>query len=440
MNDNYELAREQEYNLIGALLKDPAKIEAVAEIVKPEDFANHSLAAAYAAMLNLRERGMGVDSVTLGDELERHGKLEDFAVGSFNGRWALADLRSNFRGELPETYAVKILDYSAKRQALELFSLGATWASNERTSDDLIADIVKRLAEVRVPNAKANLHNQTFKEALSQNYDEVSNGNVSFVPTGFYDLDRAFDNGLYAPDFMIVAGRPGTGKTALMLSVAMNAAKKGKRVVMFSLEMSNGQIVMRAASMETGIAFGAMRSRKMSAEQKTKYNEFIEEFEDLPLHLNDLPAITINTMRTTLRGIESVHGKIDLVVVDYLQLQGADGRHDNRQGEVSEVSRGLKAIAKDFNVPVLAGAQLSRAIENRAEKRPVLSDLRESGSLEQDADIVAFIYTSDEYKDTGQTDLIVAKHRNGKVGTITLKFIKEQTKFENATSRMVNVR
>ena len=186
--------------------------------------------------------------------------------------------------------------------------------------------------------------------------------------------------------------------------------------------------------METGIPFGVMRGRKMNDEQKVKYNQFIEDFEKLPIHLNDLPAISVNAMRQTLYEIIAIHGAVDLVIVDYLQLQGVDGKFDNRQGEVSSISRGLKAMAKELNVPILAGAQLSRAIEKRAvdERRPVLSDLRESGSIEQDSDIVAFIYVADSYNSKDNTtDIIIAKHRNGPVGTISLKFLKEKTQFAN---------
>ena len=435
MTETMELARQQEENLIGALLKDPSQLEMVKSIVQPDDFHVHALGWAYGAMLSLQERGLGVDSVTLGDELERHGHAQDFVIGGFTGRIALADIRANFKGDHPKSYANKVLGYAAKRRMLEEMSIGANWMNNGREPDEIRNDMIRRLTDIRVPNAKANQHTQTFKEALSQNWDEVNNGNVNYVPTGFIDIDKALNNGMYAPDFMIIAGRPGTGKTSFMLSVAMNAAKAGKRVVMFSLEMSNSQIIMRSASMETGIPFGIMRSRKMNDKQKELYNKFIEDFEALPIHLNDLPSITVNVMRQTLYEIIAIHGDVDLVLVDYLQLQGVDAKFGNRQEEVSSISRGLKMICKEFDVPVLAGAQLSRAIEQRAEKRPVLSDLRESGSLEQDSDIVTFIYVADEYKETGATDIIFAKNRNGPVGTIPLKFMKERTKFVNVSTR-----
>jgi len=435
MTETFELARTQEENLIGALLKDPSQLELVGAIVQPPDFYNHVLGWTYGAMLALRERGMGIDSVTVGDELERHGKMSDFEINGQCGRLALTDLRTNFKGDHPKSYALKVLGYAAKRNMIQEFNQGATWAVNGREAAEIRDDVIRRLTDIKVPNAHINKHTQTFKESLSQNYDEVNNGNVDIVPTKFYDIDRALDGGLYAPDFMILAGRPGQGKTSLLLSVAMNAAKNKKRVVVFTLEMSNSQITMRAISMETGIPFGAMRGRKMTDEQKRLYNQAIEDFESLPLHLCDLAAISIDAMRQNLSEIQAIHGKIDLVIVDYIQLMGVVGKYGNRQEEVSSISRGLKATGKDFNVPVLAAAQLSRAVEQRAEKKPILSDLRESGSLEQDSDIVAFLHVPDEMQPEKQS-LIFAKNRHGAVGAFDLIFRKSITKFENATNRL----
>lgn len=434
MNDNLSLAREQEENLIGALLKSPDKLVMVSEILQPDDFQNNALGWAYDAMLSLQERGLHVDSVTVGDELELHGKMQEFIIGGKVGRIALGDLRTNFKGDHPESYAVKILNYAAKRRMMQEFSLGANWALNGREASEIRDDMIRRLTDVRVPNALIDKHTQTFREALSQNYDEVNNGNVAFVPTGFIDLDRTLDGGLYAPDFMILAGRPGRGKTSLLLSIALNAAKAGKRIAIFSLEMSNQQVIMRMISMETGIPFGAMRGRKLTSAQKDQYNQALECLEDYPIHLNDMPAITPNQIRYKLRQLEAVHGKMDLVIVDYLQLQGADIDSYSREQEVSSVSRGLKAIAKEFSAPVLAAAQLNRAVENRAEKKPQLSDLRESGAIEQDSDIVAFLHTPDE-SCPSVVDVIIAKHRNGSVGKISLQFQAARTKFENLYGR-----
>lgn len=435
MATTIDLAHDQEEAVIGALLKQPEKIGLVRAIISTNDFSIQRFGWAYESMLDLHERGLHIDAVTLGDELERHDKMQEFG-----GRLALSVLRENNRWDNPESYAVKILDYAAKRRLLEEAGMMATWSNNGRDASAIRDDMMKRLAEIKVPNFQANQHTQTMKEALSQNWDTVNNGNPNGVKTGFIDLDNLLDDGLYPPDFMIIAGRPGDGKTSLLLSVAKNAAESGKQVAVFSLEMSNEQVVMRIISMETGIPFGAMRRGRMKKEQWDLYNSAVEKYENLPLYLNDLPAITVSQMRKVLMELQALYGKMDLIIVDYLQLQGSDNDHNTREQEVSEVSRGLKGIAKEFNAPVLAAAQLSREVEKRSEKRPVLSDLRESGSIENDADIVAFIYRPEKYeKDAVKqnvAEIIFAKHRNGAVGSIELIFRSALTRFENAATRM----
>ena len=430
-----ELAYEQEESVIGALLKQPDKIELVKSIVAPDCFFVQRFRWVYESMLSLHERGLHIDAVTVGDELERHGHMQELG-----GRMALSTLRENNRWDNPESYAVKILDYAAKRELLEQAGVMATWSNNGRDASAIRDDMMKRLSEIRVPNHRASQHTQTMKEALSKNWDTVNNGNPHGVKTGFIDIDQLLDDALYPPDFMVIAGRPGDGKTSLLLSIAKNAAESGKRVAVFSLEMSNEQVVMRIISMETGVPFGAMRRGRMTREQWGKYNSAVEKYENLPLYLNDLPAITISQIQRVLRELQALHGKIDLVLVDYLQLGGADNKHNTREQEVSEVSRGLKAVAKEFDVPVLAAAQLSRAVEQRAEKRPVLSDLRESGSIENDADIVAFIYRPEKYdvntSKHGIAEIILAKHRNGAVGTVELLFRSALTRFENLATKM----
>lgn len=429
------LAYDQEEAVIGALLKKPEKIELVKSIISVDCFFIQRFGWAYQSMLDLHERGLHIDAVTVGDELERHGRMQEFG-----GRMALSVLRENNRWDNPESYAVKILDYAAKRTLLEQAGLMAAWSNNGRDASAIRDDMIKKLADIRVPNHRANQHTQTMKEALSQNWDTVNNGNQNCIKTGFIDFDHILDDGLCAPDFMVIAGRPGDGKTSLLLSIAKNAAEAGKKVVVFSLEMSNEQVVMRIISMETGVPFGAMRRGRMTREQWELYNSAVEKYESLPLYLNDLPAITISAMRRVLMELQSLYGMMDLVIVDYLQLQGADGKHNTREQEVSEVSRGLKVIAKEFDVPVLAAAQLSRAVEQRSEKRPLLSDLRESGSIENDSDIVAFIYRPEKYDAKSDkhniAEIIVAKHRNGAVGSIELFFRSSLTRFENAATKM----
>jgi replicative DNA helicase len=255
------------------------------------------------------------------------------------------------------------------------------------------------------------------------------------------DLDRLL-GGLQPSDFLIVAGRPGSGKTAFMLSAAKNAAQKYKKhVAVFSLEMSSEQLVQRIIAQETGIDSQRLRTGKLNEEEWPLFTHAIEVLGDTIIFLDDTPALTPLQLRTKCRRLH-LEFQLDLILVDYLQLMSSGVRSENRVQEVSYISRNLKVLARELNVPVLAAAQLSRAIEQRTDKEPVLSDLRESGSLEQDADIVMFIHRPELYeKDTLKQNLAqikVAKHRNGPTGTIELVFRSQIAKFENAATYQVS--
>ena len=388
---------------------------------------------------------MGIDVITVGDELERNGMMADFGIGGKSGRNALAYIREEgFPGNAP-TYANNVLDYAAKRRQIELCKRGYQWAENGRSASEISKDLIAAFSDVRVPNHTADTHTMTLGEAVGVASDETiksSEGGRKIVPTGFCDLDRLLDDGACAPDVHILAARPGQGKTALLLNMAHNAVKGGKRVAFFTLEMANIQLAMRLIAMESGVSFGDQRKGNLSSEGWEKYYDTIKNIEHLPLYLCDLPAISVRQMSRTLRTLEARYGEMDMVMMDYLQLADAEGRYETRQLEVSKVMSGLKVLAKDFDVPIWAAAQLSRAVELRADKRPILSDLRESGSIENDADLVAFIYRPDQYEaDTaknGIAEIIIAKHRNGRVGKEDLLFRKELTKFENCTKRHVN--
>jgi replicative DNA helicase len=261
------------------------------------------------------------------------------------------------------------------------------------------------------------------------------------VPTGFIDLDRLL-GGLQPSDFLIIAGRPGQGKTSFLMSVAKFAAQIHKKhVAIFSMEMSNEQIVQRLISQETGIDSQMLRLGRLDSSQWPLFVQSIEVLGDTRIFLDDTPAITPTQMRAKSRRLHMEH-HLDLIVVDYLQLMGSDYRVNNRVQEVSYISRNLKVLARELNVPVLAAAQLSRAVEQRTGKRPVLSDLRESGSLEQDSDIVMFIYRQEENGidslTKNVTEIMVAKHRNGPTGSVDLYFREELAKFENATTRDID--
>jgi replicative DNA helicase len=282
---------------------------------------------------------------------------------------------------------------------------------------------------------------------LSSYYDRieqiVNRGEDMYgVLTGFIDLDRLL-TGMQPSDFLIIAGRPGMGKTSFMLSAVRNTALTYKKhVAIFSLEMSNEQLVQRLLSQETGIDSQRLRTGKLQEDEWPVFTHAIEVLNGTHIFLDDTPALTPLQLRTKCRRMHAEY-RLDLVVVDYLQLMTIGGRSENRVQEVSNISRNLKVLARELNIPVLAAAQLSRAVEQRTDKEPQLSDLRESGSLEQDADVVMFIHRPEAYeKDTLRQNIAqikIAKHRNGPTGTVELVFMNQLAKFENAATRTVNL-
>jgi replicative DNA helicase len=259
------------------------------------------------------------------------------------------------------------------------------------------------------------------------------------VPTGFKLLDKML-GGLQKSDLVILAARPGVGKTSLAISLAQNAARKyGKRVAVFSLEMSNEQLVQRMLAAETGIDSQRLRLGDIQGEEEWhKLMEAAGALSDAPIFIDDTPAVSAMELRTKARRLYAEHD-LDLIVVDYLQLMQGDRRSENRVQEISAISRGLKGLARELNIPVLALSQLSRAVESRQDKRPILSDLRESGSIEQDADVVMFIYREEMYNEDTEkqniADVLVAKHRNGPTGSVSLFFRKELTQFRDLEMR-----
>lgn len=439
-------SRENEAGLIGAILKNSAALESIADIICPEDFYWQCYGWAWEATLSLKSRGLSVDAITVGDELERTNNLEKFQTHDRQlptGRNALSYLRDEGDPRSVLTYAHNVKDYSSKRQLDQLFKTGVYWAENGRNAEEIMQDIARKMSEIKTFDGGAFEHTKTIAEAVSDAYDytdKANQGLIQYVSTGFVDLDDILSGGMTAPDFLIIAGRPGSGKTAWLSCVALNAAKNGKRVGIFTLEMENKQIAMRLIAQESGVSYDKQKKpSKFEDKDWPKYTNGVEKIASLPIFLNDLPAISVSKVRQEIRHM----GKIDLLILDYIQLGGVDGKYDRRDQEIGEITRGLKSIAKEFQVPVLAAAQMSREVERRADKRPVLSDLRESGSLEQDSDIVMFIHRPDQYekKDSNQnvTEIIVEKHRNGPVGSVELIFRNTLTKFESAVRKELRI-
>ena len=432
-------SREAEEAVVGAVFINPEVYYDVAQFLNADDFYIHRHKWIWESFTSLHEQRIPVDLLTVSDELDRRGQLNEIG-----GRAYLTSLVNQVPSSLnAESYGRIVEGYSVRRKMINAANQIASIAYNEKTSvDDVMNEAEKAVFNVSERRLKHDL--QPISSVLSEYYDRIDDlakrpDDIHGVPTGFIDLDKML-TGLQPSDLLIIAGRPGQGKTGFLLSIAKNAGLTHKKhVAIFSLEMSNEQVVQRLIAQETGIDSQRLRTGRLQESEWPLFTHSIEVFGDTHIYLDDTPAITPLQLRTKCRRLHMEFG-LDLVIIDYLQLMGGDTRTDNRVQEVSYISRNLKVLARELNVPVLAAAQLSRAVEQRTDKRPVLSDLRESGSLEQDADIVMFIYRPDQYeKDTVKqnvAEIIIAKHRNGPVGSVELVFRSALAKFENAATRV----
>jgi replicative DNA helicase len=432
-------SREAEEAVVGAVFINPEVYFDVAQFLNADDFYIHRLRWIWEAFTTLHEQRIPFDLLTVSNELEKRNQLTEIGGPAY-----LTSLVNQVPSSLnAESYGHIVEGYSVRRKMINAANQIASIAYSEKTSvDDVMNEAEKAVFNVSERRLKHDL--VPIKKVASDFYDRIDDlakrpDDIVGVPTGFIDLDKML-TGLQPSDLLIIAGRPGQGKTGFLLSLAKNAGLTHKKhVAIFSLEMSNDQVVQRLISQETGIDSQRMRTGKLHEHEWPLFTHAIEVFSDTRIFLDDTPAITPLQLRTKCRRLHMEYG-LDLVIIDYLQLMGGDNRTDNRVQEVSHISRSLKVLARELNVPVLAAAQLSRAVEQRTDKRPVLSDLRESGSLEQDADIVMFIYRPDQYeKDTVKqnvAEIIIAKHRNGPVGSVELVFRGAQAKFENAATRV----
>jgi replicative DNA helicase len=434
--------REAEEAVVGAVLINPEVYYDLAQFLQPEDFYIVRHRWIWEAFTRLHEKRIPVDFLTVSEELESAGQL-----GEIGGPAYLTALLNQVPTSLhAEAYGRMVEAAAIRRRLLTSANTIATLAYNEGESvENVLEESEKAVFNVSERRLKKDL--QPISAVLSDYYDRIDElakrpEDIFGVPTGFIDLDRML-TGLQPSDLLIIAGRPGQGKSGFLLSVAKNAALLHKKhVAIFSLEMSNEQVVQRLLSQETGIDSQRLRNGKLNENEWPLLTHAIEVLGDTHIYLDDTPAITPLALRTKCRRLHMEFG-LDLVILDYIQLMGGDSRTENRVQEVSYISRNLKILARELNVPVLAAAQLSRAVEQRTDKVPVLSDLRESGSIEQDADIVMFIYRPDQYeKDTVKNnvaEIIVAKHRNGPTGKVELIFMNHLAKFVDAATRSVDL-
>ena len=431
MTDKPIYSPECEIALLACVLRQPELFPSLADIVAVNDLYWFPFAWAWRAFEELHDLDQRIDAVTLGDQLERMGKLEEFCLpgGMHYGRAGISGLREMASwNESAEAYAIQVQDYSAKRRLLNFAGQIAFWAQNGRRASDIIADTEQAFGKI-ILHSKAATYTTGMDIAAVRAYDAIMQameGKETGLDTGLVDLDRIL--GVQKTELITIAGRPGEGKTSLLTTIALNAAKRRKKVLFFTAEMSSLLVTQRLLSQLSNISAYRLMRGKIENGEKELLEDAVDELSNLPLVICDLPSIRIGQIRNEARKQKD----LDLILLDYIQLANADTRNDRRDLDIGEITRGLVALAKELDIPILAAAQLNRAVDTRADKMPVLSDLRESGSIEQDSASVVFIHSKDPYGGTGisrPVDLIVAKHRNGPVGTCSLIFNKDTTRF-----------
>lgn len=440
MSENYmeqsvPFAEEAEAGIISAMFKDREVIQDIVQLVRDTDFYKPENAILFKAILEIDESGQSVDLVTMTNKLRKENLLEKAGGVFYLGQIAAA----------PSTvynvkqYAKIVQEKSTMRQLIRISDGIRNRCFDDAEPVESILDDAERLV---LDISKQRQRNDVTRvdEIVPTNLEKIEEAakqedEITGIPSGFIDLDH-MTNGWQRSDLIILAARPAMGKTALCLNMAANAAiDYHYPVAIFSLEMSKEQLVMRMLAAAARIDQKRLRTGQLNPDEWGAFLQKIGPLTSAPIYIDDTPAITIRELRAKARRLQSREGDLGLILVDYLQLMGGSGNSENRQQEVSEISRSLKALARELNVPIIALSQLSRTVEQTKDKRPQLSHLRESGSLEQDADIVLFIHREEYYnEDTdrrGIADVIIAKHRNGPTGTVELAFQNELTRFDN---------
>lgn len=429
---------EAEKSVLGAILIDNQLLNRIIPILQEQDFYRDSHRRIYRAMLNLTQESSAVDHVTLKNQLVRSGELE--AAG---GLGYIASLLDGVPRLVNAEHHAKIVkDKSRLRRLIdEAARISSLAARDEGPAEEVLDEAEKaifRLAEDRLAEGFLSIqsvaeHAYALVERLTERKETITG-----VPTGFVDLDE-LTSGLQPSELVILAARPSMGKTALALNIAENAALKHNRVVgVFSLEMAREQLFLRMLGSQSRVDLHRIRTGRVSNEDWTRMLMAFQTLGEAKIFIDDAAGQGVMEMRAKARRLKAEHG-LDLLVIDYLQLMSGHGRYDSRQQEISDISRSLKELAKELRIPILALSQLSRAPETRSEDRhrPRLSDLRESGAIEQDADVVLFIYRPEVYfpndeEKKGRAELIIGKQRNGPIDTVHLVFLNKHTRFENA--------
>ena len=432
---------DAEEAILGAVLTNPLSLTKVVDLIKPESFYKPANKVIFDAVLYLFGRNQAIDIVTVSERLNETDKLEQAG-----GRAYINDLALNVVTTANVEYYAKIVqEKSIKRELInagsEIVSMAYDNASTEATLD-CAEKLIFNIAQQKTTTDLVHVKDLVLSSYEQIEYRYNHRGETIGVPTCFYDLD-AMTSGLQKSDLIILAARPSMGKTAFALNIAQNVGLRAKKgVAIFSLEMPKEQLVQRMLCSEAEVDSQRLKTGNMQAQDWEKLTTAMNLFADAPIYIDDTAGATVMDLRAKCRRLAMEEKDLGLIVIDYLQLMEGSGSSDDRNQQISGISRGLKGLARELGVPVIALSQLSRAVEQRADKKPMLSDLRESGAIEQDADLVMFIYRDEYYngessETRGIAEIILAKHRNGPVGSVELLFQNNITKFKNKAKTAV---
>jgi replicative DNA helicase len=428
---------EAEQSLIGGLMLDALAWDKIADVITADDFYRKDHRLSYSAIAGLVESGSPCDVVTVSEHLDSRGELDNAG-----GLAYLATLSNETAGAANARAYAKILRERATLRALISAGneiAGSAFTSDGRTAAEVLDDAEKMVFEIADRGTRGKKGFKSLKDILPEAVDRIdtlhqSDGDITGISTGYNEFDK-LTAGLQPGDLVIVAGRPSMGKTTLAVNIAENAAIGSKvPTAIFSMEMPAQQLAFRMISSLGRVDQTHLRTGNFPDEDWSRINTAVQLMSEAPIFIDDTPSLSPGEIRARARRLQREHG-LGLIVVDYLQLMQVPGNKENRATEISEISRGLKALAKELACPVVALSQLNRSVEQRTDKRPVMSDLRESGAIEQDADLIVFIYREEVYnQDTprkGIADIAIAKQRNGPIGDFPLTFVGRYTKFEN---------
>ncbi|MEW6243789.1 MAG: replicative DNA helicase [Bacillota bacterium] len=431
---------EAEQSVLGSMLIEKEAILKACEILSADDFYREAHRIIFDAIVDVFERGEAVDLITVSERLRQLGKIE--AVGDIPALAALANMVPTAANI--EYYARIVEEKAVLRRLISAGTEIVRMGYEAQQEPEEVLDQAEQMV-FRISKRRSSQGYHSIKDVLVEAFEHIESiytnkEGITGIPTGFKEIDM-LTSGLQKSDLIVIAARPSMGKTMLCLNIARNAAVlRGVPVVIFSLEMSKEQMAQRLLCMEAGVDSQRLRTGYLQEGDWGRLSRAFGQLSEAPVFIDDTPNLSVMEVRAKSRRIKAEHD-LGLVVIDYLQLMQMKGRVESRQQEISEISRSLKALARELKVPIIAASQLSRAVESRVDKRPLLSDLRESGAIEQDADVVAFIYRDEYYNRESEkrniAEIIIAKQRNGPTGTVELAFLKESGRFATLERRRV---